>query len=144
MKPKNTVKVISIHKSKGLEYPVCFIACSSKKFNKTDLSADVLIDSKAGLGIRRVDGFCRYNTLPRMAVGVEISETKLRGDACFLCCANPCKRKLIVISSQKDPKDYLVKLNSKLAGGVIDPYADYESKVNKRLGEYVCACSSVA
>ena len=33
------------------------------------------------------------------------------------------KEKLIVISSQKDPKDYLVKLNSKLAGGVIDPYA---------------------
>lgn len=31
---ENTVKVISIHKSKGLEYPVCFIACSSKSLIK--------------------------------------------------------------------------------------------------------------
>ena len=138
---KNTVKVISIHKSKGLEYPVCFIACSSKKFNKTDLSADVLIDSKAGLGIRRVDGFCRYNTLPRMAVGVEISENEIAEEMRVLYVAlTRAKEKLIVISSQKDPKDYLVKLNSKLAGGLIDPYAVMKAR---SISDWVSMCALV-
>ena len=138
---ENTVKVISIHKSKGLEYPVCFIACSSKKFNKTDLSADVLIDSKAGLGIRRVDGFCRYNTLPRMAVGVEISENEIAEEMRVLYVAlTRAKEKLIVISSQKDPKDYLVKLNSKLAGGVIDPYAVMKAR---SISDWVSMCALV-
>lgn len=124
----NMVKVISIHKSKGLEYPVCFIACSSKRFNKTDLSDDVLIDSKAGLGIRRVDGFCRYNTLPRMAVGVEISENEIAEEMRVLYVAlTRAKEKLIVVSSQKNAVDYLVKLNSKLAGGMIDPYTVMKS-----------------
>lgn len=138
---ENTVKVISIHKSKGLEYSVCFIACSSKKFNKTDLSADVLIDSKAGLGIRRVDGFCRYNTLPRMAVGVEISENEIAEEMRVLYVAlTRAKEKLIVISSQKDPKDYLVKLNSKLAGGVIDPYAVMKAR---SISDWVSMCALV-
>ena len=138
---KNTEKVISIHKSKGLENPVCFIACSSKKFNKTDLSADVLFDSKAGLGIRRVDGFCRYNTLPRMAVGVEISENEIAEEMRVLYVAlTRAKEKLIVISSQKDPKDYLVKLNSKLAGGLIDPYAVMKAR---SISDWVSMCALV-
>ena len=137
----NTVKVISIHKSKGLEYPVCFIACSSKKFNKTDLSADVLIDSKAGLGIRRVDGFCRYNTLPRMAVGVEISENEIAEEMRVLYVAlTRAKEKLIVVSSQKDCVDYLFKLNSKLAGGVIDPYTVMKAR---SFGDWISMCALV-
>ncbi len=137
----NMVKVISIHKSKGLEYPVCFIACSSKRFNKTDLSDDVLIDSKAGLGIRRVDGFCRYNTLPRMAVGVEISENEIAEEMRVLYVAlTRAKEKLIVVSSQKNAVDYLVKLNSKLAGGIIDPYTVMKST---SIRDWVSMCALV-
>lgn len=137
----NTVKVISIHKSKGLEYPVCFIACSAKKFNKTDLSADVLIDSKAGLGIRRVEGFCRHNTLPRMAVGVEISENEIAEEMRVLYVAlTRAKEKLIVISSQKNPTDYLAKLHSKLAGGVIDPYSVMKAK---SISDWISMCALV-
>lgn len=137
----NMVKVISIHKSKGLEYPVCFIACSSKRFNKTDLSDDVLIDSKAGLGIRRVDGFCRYNTLPRMAVGVEISENEIAEEMRVLYVAlTRAKEKLIVVSSQKNAVDYLVKLNSKLAGGMIDPYTVMKST---SISDWISMCALV-
>lgn len=137
----NMVRVISAHKSKGLEYPVCFIACTSKKFNKTDLAADVLIDSKAGLGIRRVDGFCRYNTLPRMAVGIEISENEIAEEMRVLYVAlTRAKEKLIVVSSQKNPEEYLVKLSSKLAGGVIDPYIVMESK---SISDWISMCALI-
>lgn len=137
----NMVKVISIHKSKGLEYPICFIACSNKKFNKTDLSDDVLIDSKAGLGIRRVDGFCRYNTLPRMAVGVEISENEIAEEMRVLYVAlTRAKEKLIVLSSHKNSVDYLVKLNSNLAGGIIDPYTVMKSA---SFSDWISMCALV-
>ena len=137
----NRVKVISIHKSKGLEYPVCFIACSAKRFNKTDLSADVLIDSKAGLGIKRIDGFCKYNTLPRMAVGVEISENEIAEEMRVLYVAlTRAKEKLIVVSSQKNPTDYLCKLNSKLACGIIDPYAVMKAK---SISDWISMCALV-
>lgn len=101
----------------------------------------MLIDSKAGLGIRRVDGFCRYNTLPRMAVGVEISENEIAEEMRVLYVAlTRAKEKLIVISSQKDPKDYLVKLNSKLAGGLIDPYAVMKAR---SISDWVSMCALV-
>ena len=73
----NGVRVLSIHKSKGLEYPFCFLAGTAKRFNKMDLNSDVLIDNVAGLGIKRKQGVCRYNTLPRLAVEIEIERNEL-------------------------------------------------------------------
>ena len=119
----NMVRVLSIHASKGLEFPVCFIANTSKRFNKTDLNEDVLIDSNAGLGIKHIDGFCRYNTLPRLAVSIEISDNEIAEELRVLYVAlTRAKEKLIVVSSQKNPVAYLTKLSSKIVGGVIDPY----------------------
>ena len=40
----NTVRILSIHKSKGLEFPIVFLAGMGKKFNKQDLYGKILID----------------------------------------------------------------------------------------------------
>ncbi len=52
---EDTVRIISIHKSKGLEYPVVFVAGMGKSFNKRDLSARVLIDPERGVAMDYVD-----------------------------------------------------------------------------------------
>ena len=52
---ENTVRIISIHKSKGLEYPVVFVAGMGKAFNKRDLSSRVLIDPDRGVAMDYVD-----------------------------------------------------------------------------------------
>ena len=52
---EDTVRIISIHKSKGLEYPVVFVAGMGKAFNKRDLSSRVLIDPDRGVAMDYVD-----------------------------------------------------------------------------------------
>lgn len=52
---ENTVRVLSIHKSKGLEFPVVFLAGMGKKFNKQDAYGKLLIDPDLGIGTDYMD-----------------------------------------------------------------------------------------
>ena len=45
----NSVKIMTIHKSKGLEYPICYFANFYKDFNKQDLNNSVLFDQHYGI-----------------------------------------------------------------------------------------------
>ena len=121
----NTVKVMSIHSSKGLEFPVCFIAATSRKFNKKDLSNDVLLHSNMGVGIKKRDNLCRFTTMPREGVALNISKSQMSEELRVLYVAlTRAKEKLFVVSSQKNPQSYLEKLSSKISiGGNIPPYA---------------------
>ena len=49
------VQILSIHKSKGLEFPVVFLADTSRRFNKTDLSDPVLVHPRLGFGSKLTD-----------------------------------------------------------------------------------------
>lgn len=51
----NTVRIMSIHKSKGLEFPIVFLAGMGKKFNRQDLYKRVLIDPELGIGTDYLD-----------------------------------------------------------------------------------------
>lgn len=121
----NAVRVLSIHKSKGLEFPVCFIADTAHSFNTMDLKSDVLLDSHAGIGIRRKSGICRYNTFPRLAVEIEISQNEIAEEIRVLYVAlTRAKEKLISVSTVSDIEKYLSKIYSKLVfGKIIEPYA---------------------
>ncbi len=67
---EDVVRVMSIHKSKGLEFPIVFLAGLGRKFNQKDLSEDILLDKELGLGPVWVDAQKRlkYPTLARIAV----------------------------------------------------------------------------
>lgn len=51
----DTVRVMSIHKSKGLEFPVVFLAGMGKKFNKQDTFGKILIDPELGIATDYLD-----------------------------------------------------------------------------------------
>lgn len=51
----NTVRIMSIHKSKGLEFPIVFLAGMGKKFNKQDVYGKILIDPELGIGTDYLD-----------------------------------------------------------------------------------------
>ena len=126
----NGVRVLSIHKSKGLEFPVCFLAGTAKRFNKMDLNADILIDSAAGLGIRRKDGVCRYNTLPRLAVEIEIERGELAEELRILYVAlTRAREKLVLVGSLANAEKYIADMSAKpVFGTVIDPYTVTDAK----------------
>jgi len=64
----DVVRVMSVHKSKGLEFPVVFVAGLGNKFNLRDLSAHVLVHQGLGLGPKVVDTAtrCIYPSLPNL------------------------------------------------------------------------------
>ena len=51
----DTVRIMSIHKSKGLEFPICFVAGLSKKFNMQDTMKPVIMDMDYGIALDYVD-----------------------------------------------------------------------------------------
>ncbi|MCI8514124.1 MAG: helicase-exonuclease AddAB subunit AddA [Lachnospiraceae bacterium] len=56
---ENAVRIFSIHKSKGLEFPVCIVAGLAKSFNHTDSRKRILIHADLGLAADVIDPFLR-------------------------------------------------------------------------------------
>lgn len=67
---EDVVRIMSIHKSKGLEFPVVFAAGMGKMFNQQDLNGSFLIHKELGFGPKMVDTALRVScpTLPQLAI----------------------------------------------------------------------------
>ena len=67
------VTIMSIHKSKGLEFPVVFLCGLSRGFNQESARGQVLCDKELGLGLACVDSKLRvrYPTLAKQAISVK-------------------------------------------------------------------------
>lgn len=68
----NAVRIMSIHKSKGLEFPVVILSNCSGQFNETDLREAVLVHSELGFGskCRDMKRGLQYDTIERVATAV--------------------------------------------------------------------------
>jgi ATP-dependent helicase/nuclease subunit A len=66
---EDVVRLMTIHSSKGLEFPVVFVAGTSKQFNLMDLNASYLLDKDLGLASKYSDPDKRisYPSLPQLA-----------------------------------------------------------------------------
>jgi len=71
----NAVRILSVHKSKGLEFPVVFLAELDSKFNKKDVFADCLADADDTLGLQIIDR--ESNSKLRSLAHEVIAEQKL-------------------------------------------------------------------
>lgn len=67
---EDVVRIMSIHKSKGLEFPVVFVAGLAKQFNQQDLNGNFLIHKELGFGPKFVDTDLRvsYPSLSSLAI----------------------------------------------------------------------------
>lgn len=67
---EDVVRIMSIHKSKGLEFPIVFLASTSSQFNLMDLNKDILLDQELGLGVKYIDydKQVKYDTLTKLAL----------------------------------------------------------------------------
>ncbi len=67
------VTLMSIHKSKGLEFPVVFVSGLSREFNRESARAQVLCDQELGIGLSAVDSKnrVRYPTVAKRAIGAK-------------------------------------------------------------------------
>ena len=120
----NGVRVLSIHKSKGLEYPVCFIVDTAHQFNRNSFNNDVLLDCRAGLGVKRKIGVLRYNTLPRAAVRLELERNQIAEEMrLFYVALTRAREKLYIIGTVDNAEKYKDSVYSKLSGNKVEPYS---------------------
>ena len=79
--PSNSgcVTIMSIHKSKGLEFPVVFLCSLGRSFNKESQRSQVLCDKQLGLGVVAVDHErrVRYPTISKKAISTKIGRDSL-------------------------------------------------------------------
>ena len=96
------VKILSIHRSKGLEYPVVFLCGLGKRFNTTDLMKPVLYHPKLGLGPRGVDRdtMVQFTTAARTGVALALKKEMLAEEMRLLYVARTrAKEKLVMVHS---------------------------------------------
>ena len=99
MEEEDVVKIMTIHKSKGLEFPVVFVSGSSKKFNRMDLNKAVLCHPELGIGMECVNTTLRFHhpSLMKKAIQEKVWKDTLEEEMRILYVAmTRAKRKLIL------------------------------------------------
>lgn len=101
---ENVVRIMSIHKSKGLEFPVVLVADLGKNFNLLDSREVLLLHKKYGLGPYKIDEelSVRYPTFARQAIACQIDrENKAEELRVLYVALTRAREKLILIGSTK-------------------------------------------
>ena len=99
------VRIMSIHSSKGLEFPVVILADLAKKFNNMDFTGSVLVHPKYGLGPERVDTArrIRYPTAARQAIERALRrEAKAEELRLLYVAMTRAKEKLVMVHTQSN------------------------------------------
>ncbi len=121
----DVVRIMSIHKSKGLEFPITFVAGLSKKFNTRDVSQSLVIDMDLGLATDYVNPYrrLRNKTLRRSVLMRKMLEDNLAEELRVLYVAlTRAREKLIMTATLDKPtvKWELCKLQNKEALSYIE------------------------
>ena len=124
------VRIMSIHKSKGLEFPIVFLADTSKRVNNRDAQQPLVIHQALGIGAVRIDRQRRieYPTLARLAVQSKLTSEMMAEELRVMYVAmTRAREKLIITAVFKDASNEIDKL-SKLSGGQLSPQALEETR----------------
>lgn len=109
----DAVQIMTIHKSKGLEFPVVFLCDTSRKFNNNDLSRTVLVHPRLGLGAKvyDVERGIEYPGLQRNAIKQVLRREQLSEEMRLLYVAlTRARERLIITAAVKDPEGTLKKM----------------------------------
>ena len=134
----NVVRIMSIHKSKGLEFPVVFLCNVGKQFNMMDLNKNLLLHQELGIGVKYInyENKIEYNIPQKEAIRIKTRKEILSEEMRVLYVAlTRAKEKLVVIGATKNVEEELEKKrelinvykenNSKLTPFLVSQYESY-------------------
>ncbi|MBR7101443.1 MAG: helicase-exonuclease AddAB subunit AddA [Clostridia bacterium] len=113
-----SVQIMTVHASKGLEYPICFLCDTGARFLLKDLTKPLLFERRVGVCgiVSRDGGLVKYDTLIRkcaaMAIRNGLCEEEMRK---LYVALTRAKNKLIVTAKVKNPVKYLEKMKQSAA-----------------------------
>lgn len=97
----DVVRIMSIHKSKGLEFPVVFVSGLSKRFNMQDANQSLIVDMDLGVAVDYVDSVRRIKnkTLRRAVLSAKMKEDNLAEELRVLYVALTRAREKLILTS---------------------------------------------
>ena len=106
------VQIMTVHKSKGLEFPVVFLCDTARRFNRQDSRDTVLVHPQLGLGAKVTDAARRieYPSLARNAIRLRLEREMLSEEMRLLYVALTRPReRLYITAAVKDPQQLIEK-----------------------------------
>jgi len=153
---EDVVRIMSIHKSKGLEFPVVFLSRTDKQINMRSLNENLLMDQDIGLGPKYInyERKIEYNTAAREAVRLKSKRESISEEMRVLYVAlTRAKEKLIITGVKndyekdiEDKKDFIAvyeKENNKINHLLVQKYISYLDWIelvylnNENIQEYI-------
>ena len=119
------VSIMTVHRSKGLEFPVVVAAGLDRPFNREDLIAPVVLHPRLGLGLTlRAGTGGTYTTAPLRAVqAAQTADAVSEEMRVLYVAATRARDRLLLTMSLKNPDKALERLAAQLtAGGLCRPY----------------------
>ena len=128
----DVIRIMSIHKSKGLEFPVVFLSGTGKQFNMQDLNNKILLHPEIGIGVKYIDydRQIEYDTLSKQAMKNQIKIETLSEEMRVLYVAlTRAKEKLIITGHSTAKKqqeiDEIIYKYDKLNHILLKKYKSY-------------------
>lgn len=122
----DVVRIMSIHKSKGLEFPVVFVSGLSKRFNMQDANQSLIVDMDLGVAVDYVDSVRRIKnkTLRRAVLSAKMKEDNLAEELRVLYVALTRAREKLILTAVLDKADEKWEL-SQMTGQEKLTYLDF-------------------
>lgn len=128
---EDVIRIMSIHKSKGLEFPVVFLCNSHKKFNMQDLNDNILLHQDIGFGSTIMDTTrkIKYSSIAKDAIKLKMKQETLSEEQRILYVAlTRAKEKLYITGRSKDFTKYVQDKNK-----VLEMYESENIKLDAKL-----------
>lgn len=136
----NVVRIMSIHRSKGLEFPICILAGCSRRFNKE--KGSVLIHPELGLGIKLRDNtsMIEYSNMIREAIAIQLDKESASEELrIFYVAMTRAKEKLFMIFTSKNLQTQVQKAYA--LGSCRKNIAPYVVEQSGSLAEWILLCA---
>ena len=127
----DVIRIMSIHKSKGLEFPVVFLANTGKQFNLMDLNKNILLHQELGIGVKYInyDKQVQYDTLSKSAIRSKVFTETLSEEMRILYVAlTRAKEKLYITGTMNDYEKEIEKMKIQ-----VERYSKNGNKINQIL-----------
>ncbi len=102
----NSCKIMTIHKSKGLEFPICYFAGFFSKFNTLELKERIIYDNKYGLVLQKVSGYYKdtiLKTLLKVTTKKEEISEKIR--LLYVAVTRAKEKMILVVPEQEETRE---------------------------------------
>ena len=111
----DVVRIMSIHKSKGLEFPIVFLCGANKKINLRDMNEKIILDNQIGIGVNYIKDGIEFSTLTKEAIKIKAKKEAISEEMRVLYVAlTRAKDKLIIVGTSSKTEKKLQEIQAEI------------------------------